>query len=195
MSGSTKWASKSKVCFYNAITVSLFLLQLSFACNPAFYFNMRKKLWRNISSSSRFYRKYSIIRFSGLHRLLASSSNVMTDSQYLGAIQIRKNLNEHHHHSTSTKSMISQIGANCSPFQSLPFHIRLEGLKLIYYNLISIFSKYHFKTDTLCLLVLSSHVFTSLEFDNNYFSIVLWKIVKPWSWWNYTTYQKNISKR
>ena len=34
---------KQMLAFINAIAVSLFLLQLLFACNPAFYFNMRKK--------------------------------------------------------------------------------------------------------------------------------------------------------
>ena len=41
------------------------------------------------------------------------------------------------------------------------------------------FSKYYFKTGTFFLLFLSSHVFTALEFDSNYFVIPLWKIVKP----------------
>ena len=45
---------------------------------------------------------------------------------------------------------------------------------------IKVFSKYHFKTDTLYLfLFLSSLVFTPLEFDSNYFSNVLFKILKP----------------
>ena len=61
----------------------------------------------------------------------------------------------------------------------LPFHIRLERLKLIYYSLISNFSKYYFKTGTLCFLFLSSYIFTALEFDSNYFGILPLKIVKP----------------
>ena len=42
----TKWVRKLKVHFINhsAIAVSLFLLQLSSVNNPAFYFNMGKKL-------------------------------------------------------------------------------------------------------------------------------------------------------
>ena len=73
---------------------------------------------------------------------------------------------------TSTKSVICQIDANFSPFQSvnmLSVHITLERLKLIFYGLMSFFSKYDFKTGTLCL-----H-FLSLEFDRNYFYILLWK--------------------
>ena len=106
----------------------------------------------------------------------------MTDSQYLGTIEIWQNLDENHYYLTSTKSMICQIDVNCSPFQSLnmlSFHIRLEQLKLIYYSLMSIFSKYYLKTGTLHIFFSSSHVFTALEFYNNYFAILLWKIVKP----------------
>ena len=44
---------------------------------------------------------------------------------------------------------------------------------------ISSFSKYYFKTGTICFTFLSSHVFTPLEFDSNHFGILLWKIVKP----------------
>ena len=65
--------------------------------------------------------------------------------------------------------MICQIEANCSPFQSVimpPFHIRLERLKLFNIKFSNI--KFYFKTDAL-----------SLEFDSNYFGILLWKIVQP----------------
>ena len=95
----------------------------------------------------------------------------MTDSQYLGTIQILQNLNKNYYYLTSAKAMICQIDANCSPFHPLnmlPFHSRLERLKLICYSLMTIFSKYHFKTGTLYILFLSSHVFTSLEFDSNF---------------------------
>ena len=61
----------------------------------------------------------------------------------------------------------------------LPFHISPERLKLTYNSLISNFSRYYFKTGTLCLLSLSSHVFPALEFDNNCFGMLLWKAVKP----------------
>ena len=47
--------------FINVIVVSLFLLQLSFACSPVVYFNMRKKLCGDISFSSScfyYYRKH-----------------------------------------------------------------------------------------------------------------------------------------
>ena len=34
-------------------------------------------------------------------------------------------------------------------------------------------------TDTICLLFLSSDVFTALEFDSNHFDVPLWEILKP----------------
>ena len=108
--------------------------------------------------------------------MIVSSISLMTDSKYLGTIQIYRNLNEHHYYLTSTKSVICQKNVNCSPFQViniLPFHIKVEPLKLIYYNLISGFSKYYFKTDTICLLSLSSTRCTALEFDSHYFGILL----------------------
>ena len=117
--------------------------------------------------------------------LLTSNSTFITDSLYFGTIQICWNLNEHHYCLTSTKPNLfkknCQIDATCSPFQSLdmfPFQIRLACLKLTYHRLISNFSRYYFKTGTLCLLFSSFHVLTALEFDSNYFGILLWKIVK-----------------
>ena len=96
--------------------------------------------------------------------------------------------------------MIWQIDANSSPFQSRKlflFHIRLERLKLIYYGLISTFSKYSFKIGTICLLFLSSHVFTPLELDSNHLGILLWKIVKPGDYYEINhqseKYSKNIN--
>ena len=65
------------------------------------------------------------------------------------------------------------------PDMLLPFHIRLERLKLIHYSLITNFSKYHFNTGTLSLLSFSWHILTVSEFDINYFDILFWKIVKP----------------
>ena len=44
----------------------------------------------------------------------------MTDSQYLGTIQIWRNLNEHHYYPALTKSVICQIDANCSLSVSIP---------------------------------------------------------------------------
>ena len=55
------------------------------------------------------------------------------------------------------------------------FSHQARTLKTNLLGLISIFSKYCFKTDTICLLFLSSHVFTALEFNTNHFVILLWK--------------------
>ena len=107
------------------------------------------------------------VRFARYDLLLDSSSTFMIDSHYLRTIQIWQYLNEHYYYLISTPSVICQIDANCS-----------ERLKLIYYCLISIFSKYHFKTVTLCLLFLCSHLFIALGFDSNYFGILPLKIVK-----------------
>ena len=77
----------------------------------------------------------TIIRFARYHLLLASNSTFMTDFMCLGTIQICKNLNEHYYYLILTTSMIWQIDADCSLFQSLNmllFHIRLDRLKLIY---------------------------------------------------------------
>ena len=40
-------------------------------------------------------------------------------------------------------------------------------------------TRYYFKRGTICLILLSSHVFTALEFDSIHFGILLCKIVKP----------------
>ena len=153
----------------------------------SFYFNMGKS-YEDIYHSSPHdsvltgNMLISIVRFARYDLLLGFNTTFMTDSQHLGTIQIWQNLNEHHDYLTSTKSVFCQIDANYSPFQSLnmvSFYIRLECLKLICNSLISFFSNYHFKIDTLCLFFLSSHTFTALEFDNNYFGILHRKIVKP----------------
>ena len=123
-----------------------------------------------------------IIRFACYHLLLASNKIFMTVSLYLGTIQIWQNLSEHYYYLILTKSVIWQIDADRSPFQSqnmLPFSHQIGMLENNPLGLISIFSKFYFKTGTVCLLFLSSHIFTDLEFDRNHFGILFWKIVKP----------------
>ena len=56
---------------------------------------------------------------------------------------------------------------------------QVRTLKTNPLGLISSFSKYYFKTGTIFLLFLPSHVLTALEYDGNHFGILLWKIVKP----------------
>ena len=60
----------------------------------------------------------TIISFARCYYLLlASSSTFMTDSLYLLTIQIWRNLNEHYYYLTSTKTVICEIDADCSPFR------------------------------------------------------------------------------
>ena len=57
-------------------------------------------------------------------------------------------------------------------------NIKPEHLKLTYYCLISIFLDITLKL-THFASFFSSRVFPALEFDSNYFGILLWKLVKP----------------
>ena len=121
-----------------------------------------------------------MIKFARYHLLFASNSFPITDSMYLGTIQIYRNSNEHYYYLNPTTSVIRQIDTNCYPFQSLnmlPFYIRIRTLKTNLLGLVSNFPKYYFKTGTICLLFLSPHVFTALKCDSNHFDIL--KIVKP----------------
>ena len=59
------------------------------------------------------------------------------------------------------------------------FSYQARTLKTNLLCLISNFSKYYFKTSSICFLFLSSHVITALEFNCNHFGTLLWKIVKP----------------
>ena len=119
---------------------SLFLLQFSFANKPAFYYKMGKSyddIYHSPPHVSVFTGNMliTIMRFAHYHLPLAYNSSVMIDSMYLVTIQIFPNLNEHYNYLISTASVIWQIDANYSPFQllnMLPFHIRLECLKLMY---------------------------------------------------------------
>ena len=45
-------------------------------------------------------------------------------------------------------------------------------------NLLRFDIKCYFNTGTFCLLFLSSHVFTALEFNSHHFGILLWKMAK-----------------
>ena len=91
---------------------------VSNACNPVFYFNMKKKLWRHISFFSTcfcYYRKHpnndNTIRFARYH-LSASFQQCFHES--LSAI--RHNSDNHHNYLAPTKSVMCEIEANVSPF-------------------------------------------------------------------------------
>ena len=165
-----KWGEQIKISLLikTLFALNLFLLRFSFAYYPAFYFNMRKS-YKDISHSPLHDSVITenilitIVRFARYHLLLASNNTFMTDSLYLGTIQICRNLNEHYYYYLiSTASVIWQIDANGST--------NILGW-------ISNFSKWYFKTCSISLLLLSLHVSTDLEFDSNYFSTLFWKIV------------------
>ena len=125
LSSCTKQARK-----FDAITVNFFLLQLSFACNPAFYFNMGK-IYKHIYHSSPHVSVFTgnilitIIRFALSDLWLASNINFMTD--------------EPRYYLTSTKYTIFQIEVNCSLSLLLNlFPFCLEHLNHIYYNSINL---------------------------------------------------------
>ena len=94
----------------NAIAVSVFLLQFSFTYNPASYLWKRSLEDLYHSPLNVFFIKgnilITIIRFAFYHCFIASSSTIMTDSMYVGTIQICQNLNEHHYYLISTTSVI-----------------------------------------------------------------------------------------
>ena len=132
-----KWASKLKVHFWLKRYCRKFILTSAFIC-LLFSFLFQQKSYEDIYHSPQHVSVITgnilimIIRFASYDLLLASSSAFMTDFVYLGTTQICWNLNEHNYYSISTTSVIWQIDAGCSPFRSLlPFHIRLELLKLI----------------------------------------------------------------
>ena len=111
-----KWKAKIKFSTFVYICyTSLFVLQLSFACNPAFNLNMGKKPWAHVLFSSCFwhYRKHPSNDNKICPLPSPSNSTFMTDSQFLGKIQIWQNFNEHRYYLTSTKSVICQIDTNC----------------------------------------------------------------------------------
>ena len=149
LSSCTKWTSKLKVYFDWHCWSKFFLISAFICRQSSFLFQHREK-----SSSKRV---------------------LMTD---LGTIQNWPNLSKHQYNLTSTKFLIWKIDENVSSFQSLnmlSFHIRLLHLKLIYYDLISIFVTF----GTMYILFLSSHVFISLKFNNIHISVLFWNIVKP----------------
>ena len=61
-------------------------------------------------------------------------------------------------------------------YTSFSHHTRTLKTSLLV--LITRFFTYYFKTSTISILFLSSHVFTALELDSNHFDFLLWKLVK-----------------
>ena len=83
----------------------------------------------------------TIIRYDLLVTIFSASFQ-QRFHEWLSAI--RDNSDKHHNYLAPTKSVMCEIEAAFSPFLSLnmvPFHIRQEYVKRIYYSLISNFSK------------------------------------------------------
>ena len=79
----------------NVIAVSLFLLQIWFACNPAFYFNVGEKLRRHITFSCTCFwycRKHPINDNKIYFLPFVSNSTFMTGSQHSGTQALNSDL-------------------------------------------------------------------------------------------------------
>ena len=72
------------------------LNSLLFACNPVFYFNTGKMLWRHVSFSYTCFCHYR--KYPNDENTINQQLSFMTDSLSLGTIQIWRNLNEHYHY-------------------------------------------------------------------------------------------------
>ena len=148
---------------------------------------MGKKLWRHISFSSTclcYYRKYvnkankicPLPSFTCFQWHFHDWFYVLRHNSDLSKLKLTLLLFNFNY--------ICDLTNRCKLF-SIPvseyasFSHQARTLKTNLLGLISNFSKYFFKIGTICLLFLSSHVFTALEFDSNHFGILLWKIVKP----------------
>ena len=140
--------------FINVIAKGLFLLQLSFACSPAFYVNMGKSYKHKSFSSTCFwyYKKHSN-NDNNIWSLLSSahfSNNFfINDFQYLSTIQIWWNLSEHDYYLTSTKFSFSKLfSITFAEYVSFSHQAKTLNTDLFQFNIK--FSKY--KRDPLCLL-------------------------------------------
>ena len=156
-----KKLSRSTKCTKFILTWAFNCQQYSLYQEVILYSNRGKKLWRPISFPS-----------TKIWPLTASNCTFMSDSQYLGTIS---DLAKLEWTTLLFKFVICQIDAKCSSICSMHL-LFTSSLKLIYYNLISNFSIYYFKTGTICLFFLTSPVFTA--FDSTFFGVLLWNIVK-----------------
>ena len=166
--------------------MSLFLPQLSFSYNPAFCFNMGKKLWKNISFSSTcfcYYRKYP----NNDNKICSQSFSFCFQQHFhdwFYALRWNPDLSKLEWALVLFNfNYIRDLTNRCKLF-SIPAteyasfsHQARRLLNLL--DLISNFSKYDFKIGTICIFFFSSHVFTALEFDSNHFGILIWKVKKP----------------
>ena len=123
----------------------------------------------------------TVIRFTRYHFFLGSNNTFMTDSMYLGTFQICRNFHEHYYYLllfsfnyirdlTNRRKLFFVSVADYASFSH-----QARSLKTNLLGLTPNFSKYYLKTGTICLLFLSSHVSTALEFESNHFGILLGK--------------------
>ena len=148
---------------------------------------MRKKLWRHVSFSSAcscYYRKHP----NNNNKICALSSTTCFQQHFhdwFSVLRCNSDLwklewtillfnSNYILHLTNRRKLFAVLVAEYASCSH-----QTKRLKTDLLGLISSFSKYSFKTGTICLLFLPSHVFTALEFDGNHFGILLWKIVKP----------------
>ena len=147
---------------------------------------MGKKLWRHISFSSTcfcYYRKHPnknnqicpLPSFSCFQQHLHDWFYAPRYNSDLSRLEWTLLLFDFHEirDLTNRRKLFSIPVAQYASFSH-----QATTLKTNLIGLISNFSKHYFKTVTIWLLFVSSHVFTALEFYSNHFGI-LWKIGKP----------------
>ena len=151
-----------------------FILISALIClqSSVFFFNMRKKLWRYTSYSSTcfwFYRK-NPTNTNKIYQIPSASFSGGRFNSDLAKLQWTPPLfifNLIRDFSNKRKLFTIPVAEE----SMLLFHVLIERFKLIYYSLIFNFSKHFFKIGIICLIFLSFHLFTALEFDSNYFGI------------------------
>ena len=129
----------------------------------------------------------TIIRFACYHLIFAPNSIFKTDSMnlgtYLSKLEWTRLFNFNYiRDMVNRRKLFSIPVAEHASFSHQAFFSHLFTLKTNLLGLIANFSKYYFKTGTIYLLSLSSHVFASSEFDSNHFGILLWKKKNKATW-------------
>ena len=121
-----------------SLLLTLFLLQLSFACTcyPTFYFSMGKNLQRYISFSSAcfWYRKHT-----NNDNNIFPLASFMTDSQYSRAIQFWKNLNNitivNFNHTRDLSNRHNLFSIIVAEFTSFSKQVRTLKTDLLQFNI------------------------------------------------------------
>ena len=124
------WANWKFDFIINSNAVSLFLLQLSLACNPAFYFNIVKRLWRHASFSFTcfcYYRKPN----PNNDNICPLQSTCFQQRFHDWFSVLRFNSDNHHYCLTPTNSVFCQIDTNFSN----PVQARTLKTDLLQFNI------------------------------------------------------------